>query len=312
MIFFFFKLIPMYLLVFIACLWEAWNLPVHLHVPLSLGAVTPSCHVFCLLWHFLLSVQVSILLSRICCALTTGFPYVLFCFLFFHFIHLCGFFPLCVDGLHISSPEFLPEPQTHIFRCYSWSHLHNLQRTLTYRCEPPLTHRDTHIHNLFQIHVSFFREWSVYPAIQSRNHFQTLPFPSLTPVPPCPFLSNTIILVQGTLCVLKGTVLPKWFLCFSSATSHPRVIFLKGDLFCLAEVTLNVCSLPLFRLKSKPLLDQNSLNFLFCCFFLISKFQSTLNLKSFRFIGRVVYAVSHCGPLCIFFSFSGLFYQYSL
>ena len=145
-------------------------------------------------------------LSRICCALTTGFPYVLGGF-FVCFIHLCGFFPLCVDGLHISSPEFFPEPQTHIFRCYSWSHLYNLQRTLTYRCELPLTLRDTDIHNLFQIHVSFFREWSVYPAIQSRNHFQTIPSPSLTPVPPCPFLSNSIILVQGTLCVLKGTVL---------------------------------------------------------------------------------------------------------
>lgn len=132
---------------------------------------------------------------------------MVFCFCFC-FIHLCGFSPLCVDGLHISSPEFFLEPQTHIFRCCSWSHLHNLQRTFTYRCELPLTHkRHTHIHNLFQLHVSFFREWSIYPAIQSRYRFQTLPSPSLTPVLPCPFLSNTIILVQATLCVFKGTIL---------------------------------------------------------------------------------------------------------
>ena len=129
--------------------------------------------------------------------------------IFFFSFHLLVwlFPPLCIDGLHISSPEFFPEPQTHIFRCYSWSHLHNLQGTLMYRCELLLTHRHTHIHSLFQLHVSFSREWSVYPAIQSRNHFQTLPSPSLTLVPPCPSLSNTIILVQATLCVLNGTIL---------------------------------------------------------------------------------------------------------
>lgn len=123
-------------------------MPVHYHVPLSLGAVTSSCHVFRLLWHFLLSLSRFLFycLSRICCALTTGFPYVV---VFFPFHLLVWLFPpLCIDGLHISSLEFFPEPQTHIFRCYSWSHSHNLQGTLTYRCELPLTHRDTHIYTV--------------------------------------------------------------------------------------------------------------------------------------------------------------------
>lgn len=138
----------MSLLVFIACLWEAWNLPVHLHVPLSLGAVTPSCHIIHLLWHFLLSLQVSVLLSVK--DLLCSYYRISLCFFFFfpRFIHLCGFSPRCVDGLHIFSPEFFLEPQTHIFRCCSWSHLHNLQRTFTYRCELPLTHKDTHIYTI--------------------------------------------------------------------------------------------------------------------------------------------------------------------
>lgn len=78
--------------------------------------------------------------------LLQDFPMVFF--FFPRFIHLCGFSPRCVDGLHISSPEFFLEPQTHIFRCCSWSHLHNLQRTFTYRCELPLTHKDTHIYTI--------------------------------------------------------------------------------------------------------------------------------------------------------------------
>ena len=123
-------------------------MPVHLHVPLSLGAVTPSCHIIHLLWHFLLGLQVSVLLS-VKDLLCSYYRISLWFFFFFpRFIHLCGFSPRCVDGLHISSPEFFLEPQTHIFRCCSWSHLHNLQRTFTYRCELPLTHKDTHIYTI--------------------------------------------------------------------------------------------------------------------------------------------------------------------
>ena len=71
------------------------------------------------------------------------------CFFFFFFHLLVWLFPpLCIDGLHISSPEFFPEPQTHIFRCYSWSHLHNLQGTLMYRCELLLKHTDTHTYTV--------------------------------------------------------------------------------------------------------------------------------------------------------------------
>lgn len=79
-LFFFFKLIQTCLLVFVACLWGAWNVPVHYHVTLSLGPVTSSCHVFRLLSHFLLSLSWFLFycLSRICCALTTGFPYFFF------------------------------------------------------------------------------------------------------------------------------------------------------------------------------------------------------------------------------------------
>ena len=70
-------------------------------------------------------------------------------FFFFSFHLLVWLFPhLCIDGLHISSPEFFPEPQTHIFRCYSWSHLHNLQGTLMYRCELLLKHTDTHTYTV--------------------------------------------------------------------------------------------------------------------------------------------------------------------
>ena len=172
-----------------------------------------------------------------------------------------------------------------------------------YRCEllplTPYTQRDTHTYAQSASTPLFpflGNGLTVYPAAQSRNHFQTLPFPSLTPIPPCPPLSSTFILVQATTCILSGLLWepPKWSSLLVLPPYTPKVIL------SLLLKSLNGYSLPLGLSPNSPLTRTHSV-LSFATFFLLSKFQSTLNLKSFKFIERVIYALSHSGPSCIFF-----------
>lgn len=85
------------------------------------------------------------------------------------------FLDIHVDGLQIFSSQLSPEIHTHIFRCYSLSHLDSLQATLNMYNLNYTLHIHTDIHKLF-LFLFPLRESSVYPVVQNKSFSDTFSF----------------------------------------------------------------------------------------------------------------------------------------